>query len=308
MWIHALESGEINVKDTRFVFLKSPTVYAEPVYESRSASAWRIFLRDRRAMVASGILLLLIVLSALAFLSPYDPNELAVDQKLLPPSGSHWFGTDEYGRDYFTRILYGGQVSLAVGFFAMIISVSIGILVGTVSGYFGGVIDNILMRILDIFMSLPSFFLIMILSAYLKLGIVSIILIIGLLSWMEVARIVRAQTLTLKNREYVLYAKTTGASLGRIIWKHVIPGTIPSITVAASLNIAYAILTESSLSFLGLGIKQPDSSWGSMLNSAQGFMSNAAYLAIFPGIFIVLLILSFNIIGDSLQKITEPKE
>lgn len=308
MWIHALESGEINVKDTRFVFLKSPTVYAEPVYESRSASAWRIFLRDRRAMVASGILFLLIVLSALAFLSPYDPNELAVDQKLLPPSGSHWFGTDEYGRDYFTRILYGGQVSLAVGFFAMIISVSIGILVGTVSGYFGGVIDNILMRILDIFMSLPSFFLIMILSAYLKLGIVSIILIIGLLSWMEVARIVRAQTLTLKNREYVLYAKTTGASLGRIIWKHVIPGTIPSITVAASLNIAYAILTESSLSFLGLGIKQPDSSWGSMLNSAQGFMSNAAYLAIFPGIFIVLLILSFNIIGDSLQKITEPKE
>jgi len=296
------------VKDTRFVFLKSPTVYAEPVYESRSASAWRIFLRDRRAMVASGILLLLIVLSALAFLSPYDPNELAVDQKLLPPSGSHWFGTDEYGRDYFTRILYGGQVSLAVGFFAMIISVSIGILVGTVSGYFGGVIDNILMRILDIFMSLPSFFLIMILSAYLKLGIVSIILIIGLLSWMEVARIVRAQTLTLKSREYVLYAKTTGASLGRIIWKHVIPGTIPSITVAASLNIAYAILTESSLSFLGLGIKQPDSSWGSMLNSAQGFMSNAAYLAIFPGIFIVLLILSFNIIGDSLQKITEPKE
>lgn len=296
------------MKDKRFEFINTTSAASQVSYVSRNDSAWRLFFQDKNAIIASVILLLLIVASALAFLSPYDPNELAVDQKLLPPSAQHWFGTDEYGRDYFTRILYGGRVSLAVGFAAMVISVTIGVFIGTVSGYVGGFIDNMMMRILDIFMSLPSFFLIMILSAYLKLGALSIILIIGLLSWMDVARIVRAQTLAIKQREYVLYAEVTGASKWRIISRHIVPSIIPSIVVASSLNIAYAILTESTLSFLGLGIKQPDSSWGSMLNSAQGFIGQANYLAIFPGLCVLLLILAFNILGDSLQKTVEPKE
>lgn len=295
------------MKDSRFTFVEKTQQEAEMSYLSRQDSVWQTFKRDKRAMFAISILLLLMVASALAFLSPYDPNQLAVQDKLQPPSSSHWFGTDEYGRDYFTRILYGGQVSLAVGFAAMIISVSIGVLFGTISAYVGGALDNFMMRFLDILMSLPSFFLIMILSAYLKLGFVSIILIIGFLSWMDVARIVRAQTLTIKQREFVLYAQATGASKARIIWKHIVPGIIPSIIVAASLNVAYAILTESALSFLGLGIKPPDSSWGSMLNNAQAYIGQASYLAVFPGICVLLLILAFNILGDALQKAIEPK-
>lgn len=226
---------------------------------------------------------------------------------LSSPSKDHIFGTDEMGRDYFARALYGGRVSLTVGFLSMIISTVIGTIVGTISGYFGGRVDSLIMRTIDILMSIPTFFLILILNAYLKPGIQNIIIIIGLFSWMGIARIVRAETLSVKEREYVLYSKVIGERSNIIMLKHIIPNIFPTVIVASTLNIAGAILTESSLSFLGLGVRQPDSSWGSMLKYAQGYIGDAPYLALFPGILILLTVLSFNILGDVFRVAFEPK-
>jgi peptide/nickel transport system permease protein len=272
---------------------------------------WRNVLtqvKEQKAAIAAIILLAVFALAAIfAFLVPYDPNKIVVTERLLPPSTAHWFGTDDYGRDYLARALYGGRVSLSVGFLAMAIAVIVGTAVGTVSGYFGGWIDNVLMRIVDILMSIPSFFLMLILNAYLKPGITTIILIIGMLSWMNIARIVRAETLSVKEREYVLYARVSGQNTLAIILKHIVPNIMSTIIVAATINIASAILMESSLSFLGLGIQQPNSSWGSMLNNAQGFIGEAPYLALFPGLFILLTVLSFNVLGDVFRVAFEPK-
>lgn len=272
---------------------------------------WRNVLtqvKEQKAAIAAIILLAVFAIASIfAFLAPYDPNKIVVTERLLPPSAAHWFGTDDYGRDYLARALYGGRVSLSVGFLAMAIAVVVGTAVGTVSGYFGGWIDNVLMRIVDILMSIPSFFLMLILNAYLKPGITTIILIIGMLSWMNIARIVRAETLSVKEREYVLYARVSGQNTLAIILKHIVPNIMSTIIVAATINIASAILMESSLSFLGLGIQQPNSSWGSMLNNAQGFIGEAPYLALFPGLFILLTVLSFNVLGDVFRVAFEPK-
>ncbi|MBN3525409.1 ABC transporter permease [Paenibacillus apiarius] len=265
-------------------------------------------LKEQKAALAALIILAVFVLmSVLAFLSPYDPNKIMPMDKLQAPSATHWFGTDDYGRDYFARALYGGRVSLSVGFLSMAIAVLVGTAVGTVSGYFGGWVDNVLMRTVDVLMSIPSFFLMLILNAYLKPGISTIIIIIGMLSWMNIARIVRAETLSVKEREYVLYARVSGQSRLAIILKHIVPNIMPTIIVAATINIASAILMESSLSFLGLGVQQPNSSWGSMLNNAQGYIGEAPYLALFPGMFILLTVLSFNFLGDVFRVAFEPR-
>ncbi len=254
------------------------------------------------------ILLIVFSLGAIfAFLSPQDPNKLNVLERLQPPGGAHWFGTDDYGRDYFTRALYGGRVSLLVGFASMMIATSIGVVVGIVSGYFGGWIDNLLMRILELIMSIPSFLVILLLSVFLKPGVGNIIVIIALLMWMNIARVVRAETMTLREREYVLYAKASGQSTLGIILKHIVPNLIPVIIVGATNNIASAIMMESSLSFLGFGVQLPNATWGSMLNNAQGYIAQAPYMALFPGLLILLTVLSFNVLGDVLRVGFEPK-
>ncbi|HLR36227.1 MAG TPA: ABC transporter permease [Tissierellales bacterium] len=253
------------------------------------------------------VIIILSIASILAFLSPYDPNKIDVMNRLAAPSKSHLFGTDDMGRDYFARALYGGRVSLTVGFLSMIISTIIGTIVGTISGYFGGKVDSIIMRIIDILMSIPTFFLILILNAYLKPGIQNIIIIIGLFSWMGTARIVRGETISIKEREYVLYSQVIGEKPSGIIKKHIIPNIFPTVIVASTLNIANAILMESSLSFLGLGVRQPNSSWGSMLKYAQGYMEEAPHLALFPGVLILITVLSFNVLGDIFRVAFEPK-
>ena len=253
------------------------------------------------------VIVILTFASVLAFLSPYDPNKIDVMNRLAAPSKQHPFGTDEMGRDYFTRALYGGRVSLTVGFLSMIISTTIGTIVGTISGYFGGKVDSFIMRFVDILMSIPTFFLILILNAYLKPGVQNIIIIIGLFSWMSIARIVRGETISIKEREYVQYSQVIGEKSSVIIKKHIIPNIFPTVIVAATLNIASAILMESSLSFLGLGVRQPNSSWGSMLKYAQGYMEEAPYLAFFPGILILMTVLSFNVLGDIFRLAFEPK-
>ncbi|WP_179031261.1 ABC transporter permease [Paenibacillus kribbensis] len=274
-------------------------------------SKWRNIgielLTSKMGAVALIILIVFSLGAIFAFLSPQDPNKLNVLERLQPPGAAHWFGTDDYGRDYFTRALYGGRVSLLVGFASMVIATSIGAAVGVVSGYFGGWIDNLLMRMLELLMSIPSFLVILLLSVFLKPGVGNIIVIIALLMWMNIARVVRAETMTLREREYVLYAKASGQSTFGIILKHIVPNLIPVIIVGATNNIASAIMMESSLSFLGFGVQLPNATWGSMLNNAQGYIAQAPYMALFPGLFILLTVLSFNVLGDVLRVGFEPK-
>jgi len=262
---------------------------------------------NKIGLVAVGILFIFTLGAIFAFLAPHDPNKLNALIRLQAPSGDHFFGTDDYGRDYFARALHGGRVSLLVGFFAMIVATVIGVTIGVMAGYFGGKLDNILMRLVEVIMSIPSFLILLLLSIYLKPNIGNLIIIIGFIMWMNVSRIIRAETMTLKEREYVLYAKASGQNSYGIIVKHILPNLIPTIIVGATNTIASAILMESSLSFLGFGVQAPSATWGSMLNNAQGYIAQAPYLAIFPGLLIFLTVLSFNILGDILRVGFEPK-
>ncbi|MDV4151513.1 ABC transporter permease [Clostridium sp. AL.422] len=265
------------------------------------------FKYNKSALFSTIFLLFIILISIFAFLIPVDPDLTNTSNILQPPSSTHIFGTDELGRDYFVRTLYGGRVSLTVGILAMLISTSIGVAAGTISGYYGGKIDNILMRLVDIISSIPWMILVTVISIFLKPGLQAIIIVIGLFSWMETSRLVRAETLSIKEREYVLYAKSIGESSGKIILRHIIPSVFPTIIISATSSIAGAIMTESSLSFLGLGIQPPMSSWGNLLQNAQSNLQSALYMALIPGILIVLTIYSFNKLGNVLRGIVEPK-
>ena len=251
-------------------------------------------------------LLLLILLSMLAPVLPLDPNTTNVSQMNQPPSLDHIFGTDNVGRDYFARVLYGGRISLLVGVLAMLASVLIGSLVGIVAGYFGGLMDSILMRTVDVLSSIPWLVLVIVFSVFLKPGLTTIIIVIGGFSWMRISRLIRAETLSAKTHDYVSYARFIGVKPLTIIRRHILPSILPTLIVAASSSISSAIMTESALSFLGIGIQQPLASWGSLLQNAQSTLQSAPYMAILPGLFILLTIYSFNNVGDlirdSLQK------
>ncbi|SFT21733.1 ABC transporter permease [Paenibacillus sp. BC26] len=264
-------------------------------------------LSNKFGIAAVAILAVLTIGAILAFLSSQDPNQLNVLERLKKPSSAHWFGTDDFGRDYFTRALFGGRVSLMVGFASMILATGIGVTIGVISGYFGGKLDNVLMRGVEVIMSIPSFLVLLLLSIFLKPNVGSIILIIALLMWMNIARIIRAETMTVKEREFVLYAKASGQSAIGIIIRHILPNLMPVIIVGATNTIGNAIMMESSLSFLGFGVQPPSATWGSMLNNAQGYIAQAPYLAVFPGLFILLTVLSFNVLGDILRVGFEPK-
>ncbi|WP_219835126.1 ABC transporter permease [Paenibacillus sp. R14(2021)] len=274
---------------------------------SKWRNVGRELLANKLGILAILMLVVFALAAALAFLSSKDPNEMNVMEKLMPPGAGHWFGTDDYGRDYLTRALFGGRVSLMVGFAVMVLSTSIGVTVGIISGYFGGLIDSLLMRLVEIIMSIPSFLVLLLLSVYLKPSVGNLIVIISLLMWMNISRIVRAETLALKEREYVLYAKASGQGAFGIIIKHILPNLVSVIIVSATNNIASAIMMESSLSFLGFGVQAPNATWGSMLNGAQGYMIQSPYLAIFPGLLIFLTVFSFNVLGDILRVGFEPK-
>lgn len=262
---------------------------------------------NKISLFAIIFLLIISLTSIFAFLLPFKPDATDIQHMLQSPSFVHIFGTDELGRDYFTRTLYGGRISLIIGLLAMFISTLIGVIIGTTSGYLGGRIDNILMRMVDIISAIPWLILVTVISIFLRPGLEAIIIVIGFFTWMEVARLVRAETLSVKEREYVLYAIATGESSINIILKHIIPSVFPTIIVAATTGIANAIMTESSLSFLGLGVQQPMASWGSLLQNAQGNLQSAPYMAILPGIFIVLTVYSFNKVGDVLRVFVEPQ-
>lgn len=286
---------------------KKKTVEVSVERQSVWKDIWKELKKNKVAMVSVVLLSILIIAVLLAPLSPYDPYKLDASQKLQGISSSHWFGTDEYGRDYFTRTLYGGRVSLLVGFMSMIMTVVIGTSLGVFSGYVGGKVDVFLMSFTDIFLALPSMLLMVILNTFLKPGLPTLIVVLSLFSWASVARITRAETMSLKERDFVVATQNLGASNFRVIIKHIIPNILGPVIVAASLSVANAILMESSLSFLGLGVQIPRASWGSMLQGAQAHILDYPLLAVYPGVMILITVLSFNLLGDILRNALEPK-
>lgn len=267
---------------------------------------WKRMCSNRLAPVCAVLLAVIVVSALLAPLSPYDPDALSAD-RLAAPCLEHPLGTDDLGRDTFTRALYGGRISLLVGFAAMAVAVVVGTFVGTVSGYIGGKVDAVLMRIVDMFLSVPSLLFIIVIYAFAPRNLVTLVCMLAFFSWTSVARVTRAQTLTIKEREYVTAARTLGAGHARIVLRYIIPNLLPQVIVAASLAVANAILDESALSFLGYGVQLPMSSWGSMLQGAQQYILHAPVLALVPGMFILLTVLSFNVLGDALQHALDPK-
>lgn len=260
------------------------------------------------AALASAIVLLVIGAAVLlAPLSPYDPNEVDLLSKLEGPSAAHWFGTDNFGRDCFTRILYGGRVSLSVGLLSMLVSISFGTLYGIVSGSSGRVADGLMMRLVDVLMAVPSFLIIITLNIYLNAGMATMVMTISLFSWMGVARIVRAEVLSLRERDFILASRGLGAGKGWIVFRHMVKNVSSSVLVASTNSIAGAILTESSLSYLGFGIKVPNASWGGMLENAQSFILTKPILAFYPGCCILLTVLCFNVLGNSLRTLLDPR-
>ncbi len=241
------------------------------------------------------------------WIAPYDPTALDVDNILLAPCAQHWLGTDALGRDVFARMLYGGRVSLWVGFLAVGLSVAVGLFFGLVSGYFGGWLDELVMRGVDVMLCFPSFFLILAVIAFLEPSLTNIMIIIGLTSWMGVARLVRAEALTLKHRDFVRAARLAGAGSARILATHILPNAAAPVLVSATLGIAGAILTESSLSFLGLGVQPPTPSWGNMLLEGKEVLEIAPWLSVFPGLAILFTVLGYNLLGESLRDILDPR-
>jgi len=279
--------------------------------ESQWLLIWRNFRQHKLAILGSVILLVLFAMAIFApVLAPYDPDEMDIKYSRgapQPPTIEHPFGTDEFGRDYMSRTIYGAQISLSVGFVSVGISLVLGILAGVLAGYFGGHIDSTLMRIVDVLLSLPSLLVIMMVNSYLEPSIFNTMLAIGLFSWMGVARLVRGQFLSIREEEFVLAARCIGVGPVRMILRHLLPSSMAVLTVAATIGIASAILTESGLSFLGFGIQPPTSSWGSMLQSAQTFMRTSWWISFFPGLCIALAVLSFNFVGDGLRDSLDPK-
>jgi len=264
----------------------------------------------KHGMLAAG-LTIVIAMSLLAvaapFIAPFDPAELRLDELLLPPSASHPFGTDALGRDILSRMLYGARVSLWVGFVAVGISTAIGILLGLASGYFGGWVDELIMRAVDVMLCFPSFFLILAVIAFLEPSLGNIMAVIGLTSWMGVARLVRAETLTLRERDFIAASRLAGASSCRILFVHILPNALAPVLVSATLGIAGAILVESSLSFLGLGVQPPDASWGNILMDGKSVMEIAPWHSLFPGSAILITVLGYNLLGESLRDLLDPR-
>jgi len=267
-----------------------------------SHSSFKSILRHPIYLLSALFLLVLICLSLVAPLLPLDPTATNVSQMSQPPSWQHLFGTDEVGRDYFIRVVYGGRVSLLVGILAMLTATFIGTVIGLVAGYFGGWLDNVLMRAVDVLSAIPWLVLVIVLSVFLKPGLSTIVIVIGGFSWMSIARLIRAETLAAKERDYVAYGQFIGQKSLTIIAKHVFPSVLPTLIVAATNSISSAIMTESALSFLGMGIQQPMSSWGSLLQNAQATLQSAPYMAILPGLFVVLTVYSFNNLGDFVKS------
>jgi peptide/nickel transport system permease protein len=266
------------------------------------------FSRNTLSVIGAAVVLSLITISLLApFLAPYDPTTIDVYNVLSPPGKAHWLGTDELGRDLLSRIIWGSRVSLKVGFVAVGIALMIGILVGSAAGFYGGKVDALLMRFVDIMLAFPTFFLILAVIAILEPNIYTIMAVIGVTGWMDVARLVRAEFLSLKERDFVDAGRAIGISNARLIFRHILPNALSPVFVAATFGVAGAILTESGLSFLGLGVQPPDPSWGNILTSGKDNIEIAWWLSLYPGLAILITVLSYNLVGEGLRDALDPR-
>ena len=271
-------------------------------------SLFKKALSNPLALAGFIIILLVFLLAMLApFIAPYDPNDINVKAILLEPSMQHWMGTDGLGRDVLSRMLHGGRISLLVGLVAVGISTAIGILLGAIAGFYRGWIDAFIMRLVDVMLSIPSFFLILAVIAFLTPSIINIMIVIGLTSWMGVTRLVRAEFLSLNQREFVTASRTLGAKDVRLIFTHLLPNSLTPIIVSAVLGIAGAVLMESGLSFLGLGVQAPQASWGNILTDGKEYIQFAWWLSLFPGLAILITVLGYNLLGEGLRDALDPR-
>jgi peptide/nickel transport system permease protein len=268
----------------------------------------RRFLRNRLAVSGLFVVLLLFIVSMAApILSPYNPEDIDIRQILMGPSSAHLLGTDQLGRDVLSRMIWGSRISLMVGFVSVGIASIIGVVLGAIAGYSGGWIDSVIMRFVDIMLCFPSFFLILAAIAFLEPSIWIIMFVIGLMGWMGIARLVRAEFLSLKEREFVLSAKALGASDMRIIFRHILPNAMAPVLVSATLGVAGAILTESALSFLGIGVQPPTPSWGNILTAGKDNIEIAWWLSLFPGLAILITVLGYNLLGEGIRDSLDPR-
>ncbi len=259
------------------------------------------------AMAGGAIVAVMFLLALVAPLAGYDPGAIDIAHRLQGPGWHHWLGTDDLGRDVLTRILYGARISLLVGFVAVGIATAIGIVAGAIAGYYGRWSDAVIMRFVDIMLCFPTFFLILAVIAFLEPSIWNIMIIIGLTGWMGVARLVRAEFLSLRERDFVLAARALGASDLRIIFRHILPSALSPVLVSATLGVAGAILTESALSFLGIGVQPPTPSWGNMLIAGKQTLGTAWWLSAFPGLAILLTVLGYNLLGEGIRDALDPR-
>jgi peptide/nickel transport system permease protein len=269
---------------------------------------WGTFSRNQLAVGGGVVVGVLVVLAILApVLAPWDPNKLDTKRILAPPSRSHWFGTDQLGRDVLSRVLHGSRISLAVGFVSVGIATLIGVLLGSAAGYRGGTVDNVIMRLVDLMLVFPRFFLLLAVLALLRPSIWTIMTIIGLTGWMGVARLVRAEFLTLREREFVIWSESIGAGTFRVVFRHILPNALAPVLVAMTLGIPAAILTESGLSFLGLGVQPPYATWGNILNDGKDVLEVAWWLTLYPGLAILITVLSYNLMGEGIRDALDPR-
>ncbi|WP_342411972.1 oligopeptide ABC transporter permease [Bacillus sp. FSL K6-1560] len=295
----AAPSNEVKLKEN---IRKKPETMTKIFFEK--------FFKNRLAVVGGIILTVIILMAVFApFIAPYSPESQSLLNKLKPPSAQNLMGTDKFGRDIFTRVLYGARVSLLVGFASVIGAITIGTVVGALAGYFRGIVDAVLMRAVDVVLSIPDIFLLITLVTIFQPGMDKLILIFSLTGWTTTARLVRGEFLSLRSREFVLAAKTIGTKNHKIIFSHILPNCIGPIIVSATLKVGSVILAESTLSYLGFGIQPPIASWGNMLQDAQNFtvMIQAWWYPLFPGLFILMTVLCFNFVGDGLRDALDPK-
>ncbi len=281
---------------------------ADAVAVSASTRAWRQLKRDRLSILGAGIVALVVILALAApWIAPHDPNAISVANRLQPPSSTHLIGTDELGRDALSRLLYGARVSLVVGVGVVLARALIGVSIGIVAGFFGGRVDAILMRIVDVFLTFPGLLLALGIMAIWGPGLDRVIIALSVGGWAPFARLVRAEAMTIKERDFVAAATALGARRARVMLRHVLPNVLPLIVVYSAVNISVPIVAEAALSFLGLGIQPPDFSWGSMLSGAHAYMRTAWWLALFPGMAITLTVIGFNLLGDGIRDALDPR-
>lgn len=289
----------------------APAIQAAEILEKRESQfkeMWASLVSNKGAVAGLGIIVVLALLALFGrWLMPYDPNYSDMTMSFRPPDASHWFGTDQLGRDIFSRIIDGAHISLTVGISAVAIALTIGTVLGAVAGYRGGRADTVIMRFMDMMLAIPSILLAIAFMAALGKGIDKAVIAIGLVSIPEYARIVRGCILSVKENDYVQAAKVIGNKGTRIVFKHIVPNILSSIVVRATLGISTAVLDTSALGFLGLGVQPPFAEWGDMLGRARGFIFSAPYTLIFPGVAITLTVLAFNLLGDGLRDALDPK-